>query len=453
MNWKPFQDDVAFSFFGPARDVSRRRALGTGSTELLPDLSDRRLGFLVHSSFLTSTSKAMHDVNERYDSCSLFSLIESARQAVLLPSLGCLLLAAAVLAAGPASAQSFEDGKPDPWNFSDDFYSTLGEITDERASDGTYSAKITLRSTGNNKAAFRTFPSDITLSQGDVLQFWVYVASDQTEDITALKPLIEYGPDFSNSTFDSAYYTPPGTGGDEFETDEWHTLTYEVPAGVDGENLLTAGIELEGTADDVSPTIYVDDITFAGNPLPVELVAFDVVTDGDDAILKWKTASETNNAGFAVLHTAPGAESAQEVAFVDGVGTTNRAQSYTYSVGNLSPGTHRFQLRQADLDGTTTLLDPVTAEITAGETSLTLVGANPFSQATQVRYSVTTSGPVQVTLYDVMGRKVRTVFEGAHAQEATRTLSVDGSDLSSGVYFLRLTTETEMETKRLTVVE
>lgn len=364
-----------------------------------------------------------------------------------------LFAAAVLLAAGSASAQSFEDGDPAPWVFSDDFYSTIGEITNERAYDGSFSAKITLRSTGNAKAAFRTFPSGRTLSQGDVLRFWVYVESGQETDIFALKPLIEYGPDFSNNIFDSAFYQPPGEGGDEFQVGQWHPLTYEVPAEADGENLLTAGIELEGTADDVSPTIYVDDITLAGTPLPVELVAFDVVKNGKDVTLEWRTASETNNAGFAVLHVAPGAESAQELAFVDGAGTTTEAQSYSYSVNDLSPGTHRFRLRQTDLDGATNLSDPIAVEIRADETSLSLAGGNPFSQATQVRYSVMESGPVRIGLYDIMGRRVRTLFEGTHAQGTTHTLSVDGTDLAPGVYFLRLNTDTETMTRRLTVVK
>jgi len=401
----------------------------------------------------------MHDVTERYDSYSLFSLLASVRPAVTRLAPRGLLLVAALLffVAGSASAQSFEDGTISPWNFSDgSFYETNGEITDERASDGTFSVRMSLNSpsnrTNSDKAAFRTFPNNRTISQGDVLRFWVYVESGQGE-INGIQPLIEWGPDFSNKTFEGTFYNPPGGGGTTFKTDEWHEITHEVSADADGANLLTAGIELQATSNADTPTIYVDNITLAGTPLPVELAAFDVVADGSDATLEWKTASETNNAGFSILHTAPGAQSARTVAFVDGAGTTTQVQRYTHSVDDLSPGTHRFQLRQKDLDGTTTLLDPVTVEITAGETSLSLTGANPFRQATQVRYSVTTSGPVQVTLFDVMGREVRTVFEGTHAQETTRTLSVDGSDLAPGIYFLRLTTETERVTRRLTVVE
>ena len=37
--------------------------------------------------------------------------------------------------------------------------------------------------------------------------------------------------------------------------------------------------------------------------LPVELVFFEALVDGHDAILKWATASETNNAGFEVPAT------------------------------------------------------------------------------------------------------------------------------------------------------
>jgi hypothetical protein len=360
------------------------------------------------------------------------------------------------VAVGSASAQGFEDGEADPWRWSGgqagDFYQTTGEITDERAYNSTNSAKVTLKDNGeNNKAAFRTFPNDRTVSKEDVLEFWVYVESDQVGDIDGLQPLIEYGPDFDNNTFVGEFYQPPGEGGSEFKLDEWHTLTLEVPEEADGENLLTAGMEIQGTADDVRPTIYLDDITFAGDPLPVELASFTGTADGRDALIRWQTASESNNAGFKLLHKAPDAESSRKVAFIEGVGTTTEAQQYKYQVSDLSAGTHRFQLEQVDLDGSTSLSDPLTLTVGAKETRLELVGANPFSTTTQVEYTVEDSAPLEVVLYDVMGRKVRTLVKGSHPENTTRTVTVDGSDLSSGIYFLRLKTERVTRTRKLTV--
>ena len=201
-----------------------------------------------------------------------------------------------------------------------------------------------------------------------------------------------------------------------------------------------------------SSSLFIDNVSFTqSSALPVEFASFTGTADGRDALIRWQTASESNNAGFKLLHKAPDAESSRKVAFIEGVGTTTEAQQYKYQVSDLSAGTHRFQLEQVDLDGSTSLSDPLTLTVGAKETRLELVGANPFSTTTQVEYTVEDSAPLEVVLYDVMGRKVRTLVKGSHPENTTRTVTVDGSDLSSGIYFLRLKTERVTRTRKLTV--
>ena len=201
-----------------------------------------------------------------------------------------------------------------------------------------------------------------------------------------------------------------------------------------------------------SSPLFIDNVSFTqSSALPVEFASFTGTADGRDALIRWQTASESNNAGFKLLHKAPDAESSRKVAFIEGVGTTTEAQQYKYQVSDLSAGTHRFQLEQVDLDGSTSLSDPLTLTVGAKETRLELVGANPFSTTTQVEYTVEASAPLEVVLYDVMGRKVRTLVKGSHPENTTRTVTVDGSDLSSGIYFLRLKTERVTRTRKLTV--
>ena len=77
---------------------------------------------------------------------------------------------------------------------------------------------------------------------------------------------------------------------------------------------------------------------------------------------------------------------------------------------------------------------------------------NPFytsSGPATVRYEVGRSGEVSLTLYNVLGRKVRTLVDGVHSQ-GTFTTTWDGRDdqgrrVSSGVYFCRLTTDEAAE--------
>jgi len=58
---------------------------------------------------------------------------------------------------------------------------------------------------------------------------------------------------------------------------------------------------------------------------------------------------------------------------------------------------------------------------------------------------------VTLELYDVLGRRVRTLIDGE--QEGRQSMQVDVSTLPSGVYFLRLKAEGQTKTQRLTVVK
>jgi hypothetical protein len=75
---------------------------------------------------------------------------------------------------------------------------------------------------------------------------------------------------------------------------------------------------------------------------------------------------------------------------------------------------------------------------------------NPASGPVTVEYAVPQdkADGAQLQLYDVLGRRVRTVSvkPGPHAQR------LDVRGLASGVYVLRLTAEGAQQTRKLTVV-
>jgi len=188
----------------------------------------------------------------------------------------------------------------------------------------------------------------------------------------------------------------------------------------------------------------------AGNViLPVELTSFEAVLDGTAAVLTWTTASETNNAGFAVQHRTDG--SFQQVGYRDGAGTTTEAQHYRFRLPGLSAGTHAFRLKQVDLDGSVEFSPTVTVTVPARTVSS--LRPNPTTGTARFQLSVRRDQAVTVDLYDALGRHVRTVFDGAVASGRTRDISVDGAALSSGVYLVRIAGERFIDTRRFVVVE
>ncbi|MEM1270722.1 MAG: hypothetical protein AAGI08_11830, partial [Bacteroidota bacterium] len=86
--------------------------------------------------------------------------------------------------------------------------------------------------------------------------------------------------------------------------------------------------------------------------LPVEFLFVDAFADGDDVLMRWSTATELDNAGFAVELAGSG-EDFREVTFIEGAGTTVEQQDYAYRLSDLTPDVYRLRLKQIDFDGTT----------------------------------------------------------------------------------------------------
>jgi len=62
---------------------------------------------------------------------------------------------------------------------------------------------------------------------------------------------------------------------------------------------------------------------------------------------------------------------------------------------------------------------------------------NPFNPSTIIRYALAQSGPVQLTVFNVYGQKVRELVNGFQEKGAYR-VTFDATGLSSGVYFCKL---------------
>ena len=63
---------------------------------------------------------------------------------------------------------------------------------------------------------------------------------------------------------------------------------------------------------------------------------------------------------------------------------------------------------------------------------------NPFNASTTVSFALPKAGNVELVVYDILGREVMTVFEG-FKPAGVHLVHIDGCEMSSGMYFMRLT--------------
>ncbi len=77
---------------------------------------------------------------------------------------------------------------------------------------------------------------------------------------------------------------------------------------------------------------------------------------------------------------------------------------------------------------------------------------NPFNPATSITYGVSTSGPVRLEVFDVLGRRVAVLVD--HEQTpGLYTVSFSGEARASGLYFYRLESAGKVVTKTMTLLK
>ena len=174
-------------------------------------------------------------------------------------------------------------------------------------------------------------------------------------------------------------------------------------------------------------------------PLPVELLSFTAVREGDGALLNWRTASEKNNDHFDVEVSTDG-RSFSKFAVVAGNGTKSTPSDYntvdpkllSYRVDQVY-----YRLKQVDKDGKESF-SPVRAlrvEVTGFTVS---AFPNPMAQSgTTVQIRTAEAGPAELAVYDATGRLVMGVKTQLSAGLNEVKLA-EASKLATGAYFLKV---------------
>lgn len=197
--------------------------------------------------------------------------------------------------------------------------------------------------------------------------------------------------------------------------------------------------------------------------LPVELTHFNAHADGSDILLRWATASETNNSGFEVqVQAVPAVEQTPEAAlanwkpltFISGYGTTVEAQTYTHRLTDFEPGVYRFRLKQIDFDGTFAYSPATELTIVLPERfALSAAYPNPFNPETQFTLTLQQPQAVRVTVYDVLGRAVQTLHKGLLSANQVHTFHFDATGEPSGWYQIEVQGDAFHATERVLLLK
>jgi sugar lactone lactonase YvrE len=210
--------------------------------------------------------------------------------------------------------------------------------------------------------------------------------------------------------------------------------------------------------DNANNTIWVADagnnrvVRFTASPLPVELVSFTATVVTGKVSLNWATATEVNNAGFAVEKKA--GTIWNKIGYVEGNGNSNAPKQYSFT-DNTSAGKYQYRLKQIDRDGRFEYSNIVeaTVALTAADYKLGQNYPNPFNPTTTITFALKNTEHASITVYNMLGQEVATLFNGVANANELYLLSFDAKNLASGMYIYALRSASKNEVKKMNLLK
>ncbi len=198
---------------------------------------------------------------------------------------------------------------------------------------------------------------------------------------------------------------------------------------------------------------YIYSVPASDVPLPISLASFGAKVQGGSVELSWKTASETDNAHFLIYRNN------EVIASIDGAGTTSEPQSYSFTDNTVVPGvSYTYVLADVDYaneevrhtDKAVTMVIP--ENDLPQEFALNANYPNPFNPSTTISYQLSANSQVELSIYDMSGKKVMTLIND-NMPAGYHETSWNASDFTSGIYFYRLTAGNFVETKKMVLMK
>jgi hypothetical protein len=180
-------------------------------------------------------------------------------------------------------------------------------------------------------------------------------------------------------------------------------------------------------------------ITCTGSALPIELIEFKTIKTVNEVLIKWVTASETNNDYFTIERSNDG-EDWKIIGTASGAGNSNQNNEYTFIDRNPLKGNSYYQLRQTDYDGTTTY-SYISSVDESKVSSPIVLEVYPNPSENMITIEGEENALNEIFIYSMLGKNYTLETSFNHLSETM--IQCDISSLPNGVYFLQSTKGTK----------
>jgi hypothetical protein len=190
---------------------------------------------------------------------------------------------------------------------------------------------------------------------------------------------------------------------------------------------------------------------------PVELSSFTAENVDGEVVLKWQTATETNNQGFEIERLQDSKienlNDWKTIGFVSGFGTTTELKTYSFNDNKISSGNYTYRLKQIDFDGTVSYSNEIEIDVT-GPKEFTLFQnyPNPFNPSTIIKFALPVDSRAKINVYNSVGQLVETLVD-KEMESGYHEVNFNASRLASGVYLYQLQAKDYVSVKKMLLIK
>lgn len=179
--------------------------------------------------------------------------------------------------------------------------------------------------------------------------------------------------------------------------------------------------------------------------LPVDLINFNAVKLGNKVFLSWETATETNNDYFIIDRSIDG-NRFEQILRHDGYGNSTERISYENLDLQPSEGVNYYRLSQVDFDGKKTIYDKLIRVVNFHSTNIQFkLYPNPTDGS--ILYLESNQLIEDGFVYEIISTHGQVLQKKMiNSKESRITKLLEGSSLSNGLYFLKITNSFKTET-------
>ncbi|MFK7848077.1 MAG: malectin domain-containing carbohydrate-binding protein [Rhodothermales bacterium] len=164
---------------------------------------------------------------------------------------------------------------------------------------------------------------------------------------------------------------------------------------------------------------------------------FDVAIEGETVFNDYDIFVEAGGFSIAIV------EEFENVPVLDGILNVTLTRSVGSATINAIAITSASSVANESFDG---------PEL-PGSHTLTAAYPNPFNPQTQFALSVAATQQVEITVFNLLGQQVKSLYNGVMAAQQEQAFSFDAASLPSGIYLIQVRGEHFLETQQVTLLK